>query len=49
MLPDWIKKIIKAATNYAGSELENWVKANELNLDEPAQGPAEVTDDDLPF
>ena len=49
MLPDWIKKIIKAATNYVGSELENWVKANELNLDEPAQDPVEVTDDDLPF
>lgn len=49
--PEFIQKRIKQATNYAGSELEAWVKENQLDLEAPieSQGSAETDPNDLPF
>lgn len=50
LLPDFIKRFVKNATNFKDSSLETYVKANELDLE--SDTPTEqnvVTDDDLPF
>lgn len=50
ILPEWLQKFVKSATNYPGSALETWIKQNELDFaDETQKAPATVTDDDLPF
>lgn len=49
LLPEWMRKFVKASTNYAGSALEAYVKANELDLASDTPTTQAITDDDLPF
>ena len=49
LLPEWMRKFVKAATNYSGSQLEVYVKANELDLESDTPAEAKVNDNDLPF
>ena len=49
LIPEWMRKFVKNATNFAGSSLETYVKANELDLENDTPIEEKVTDDDLPF
>ena len=48
MLPEWMRKFIKSATNFTGSALEIWVKNNELDLEADAS-EIPVNTEEAPF